>query len=178
MNIRKLPIATCVLIALNVFGFIAELIEGETEMAYRFAMYQGASQDGEWLRLVMNAFLHFGFPHLAVNMLCLFAYGMSLEHRIGPWKFCVIYFAAVLGGGLLINFAGGLYGLHMGASSAIWGLMTAMLMYTIKHKGNPIYALRGIVLNLIYSFTSGVSWQGHIGGGIGGLVAAFILFEL
>ncbi len=35
--------------------------------------------------------------------------------------------------------------------------------------------LRGIAINLLYSFSSGVSWQGHIGGGIAGLAAALVL---
>ena len=56
--------------------------------------------------------------------------------------------------------------LHAGASGAIWGLMTANLVYNLKYHINPIYALRGIVINLVYSFSAGVSWQGHIGGDI------------
>jgi membrane associated rhomboid family serine protease len=31
------------------------------------------------------------------------------------------------------------------------------------------------VINLIYSFSAGVSWQGHIGGGIAGLLSALVL---
>ena len=53
--------------------------------------------------------------------------------------------------------------------------MTATLVYNLRNNINPAYALRGIVVNLVYSFSAGVSWQGHIGGGIAGLLAAAAL---
>ena len=65
--------------------------------------------------------------------------------------------------------------IHAGASGAIWGLMTATLVYNLRNNLNPFYALRGIAINLIYSFSAGVSWQGHIGGGLGGVIAALFL---
>ena len=66
-------------------------------------------------------------------------------------------------------------GIHAGASGAIWGLMTATLIYNLRNNLNPAYALHGIVINLIYSFSAGVSWQGHIGGGVAGLVTALAI---
>ena len=53
--------------------------------------------------------------------------------------------------------------------------MTATLIFNVRHGLNAAYALRGIVLNLIYSFSANVSWQGHIGGGVSGLIAAAAL---
>jgi membrane associated rhomboid family serine protease len=108
-------------------------------------------------------------------MLCLVIYGFSLENRLGALKYALIYAISILGSGLLINFAGGRGGIHAGASGAIWGLMTATLIYNLRNHLNPAYAPRGIVVNLIYSFSAGVSWQGHIGGGIAGLAAALAL---
>ena len=173
---RKLPLVTTVILILNLLGLIYELAVGQNRAIYQYGMYQGALQDGEWLRLIVSAFLHFGIYHLASNMICLVMYGYSLENRIGSAKYAVIYAMAVLGSGLLINFAGG-NGIHAGASGAIWGLMTATLIYNLRNQLNPFYALRGIVINLIYSFSAGVSWQGHIGGGIAGLAAAAVLFR-
>ena len=131
-------------------------------------------QDGELLRAFVSAVLHFGIYHFACNMICLVSYGFTLENRIGSGKYAVIYVAGILGSALLINFTGG-NGIHAGASGAIWGLMTATLVYNLRHGLNPAYALRGILLNLVYSFSAGVSWQGHIGGGIAGLIAALVL---
>ena len=140
-------------------------------------MYQGALGSGEYLRIFTNAFLHFGIYHFLCNMVCLVSYGFSLENRIGPAKYAAVYLAAILGAGLLIDQAGGTAAIHAGASGAVWGLMTATLIYNLRHNISAMYALRGIVLNLVYSFSAGVSWQAHIGGGIGGLIIALILFK-
>ena len=171
---KQIPVVTLIVLGLNIAGLLYEFSVGETRAIYTYGMFEGALQSGEFLRLVVSAFLHFGFYHFASNMICLVLYGFDLENRLGSVKYALIYIIAVLGSGLLINFAGG-NGIHAGASGAIWGLMTATLIYNIRNDLNPVYALRGIVLNLFYSFSSGVSWQGHIGGGIAGLIAALIL---
>ena len=171
---RKLPIVTIVIFALNLIGLLYEFAVGQNAAIYRFAMYQGALQDGEWIRLIVSAFLHFGLAHFASNMVCLVMFGLSLETAIEWWRYALIYAVSLIGSGLLINFAGG-NGIHAGASGAIWGLMTANLVYNLKYHINPIYALRGIVINLVYSFSAGVSWQGHIGGGVAGLLVALVV---
>lgn len=170
----KLPIVTIVILALNVVGLIYEYSVGERVAVYTYGMYQGALQDGEYLRAIVSAFLHFGLYHFGSNMICLVLYGLSLENRIGWWKYALVYAAGIVGSALLVNFAGG-NGIHAGASGAIWALMTATLVYNLRNKLNPFYALRGILLNLVYSFSAGVSWQGHIGGGIAGLLVSFAL---
>lgn len=171
---RRIPTVTAVILVINILCFIYEMVNGVTRTAYAYAMYEGAIQDGEYLRVIASAFFHYDFFHIASNMLCLVLYGIDLEYRVGPKKFLIIYAVSVLGSGLLVNFAGG-RALHMGASGAIWGLMTATLINNMRNGINFTYALRGIVLNLVYSFSAGVSWQGHIGGGIAGLAAALVL---
>ena len=172
--VRRVPVVTLVILALNVVGMIYEFSVGQNQAVYRFAMYQGALQDGQWIRMFVSAFLHFGLMHFGSNMVCLIMYGFSLENHIDWWRYALIYLISIVGSGLLINFAGG-KGIHAGASGAIWGLMTSTLVYTLRSNMNPMYALRGIVINLIYSFSAGVSWQGHIGGGIAGLLASLLL---
>lgn len=170
----RIPV-TIVILLLNIAGMIYEYTQGQRLILYRYGMYQGALQDGEYIRLIASGFLHFDIYHLASNMFCLVMYGMSLESRIGSAKYGVIYLIGLLGSGLLVNFAGGDYALHAGASGAIWALMTATLIYNLRNDINPAYALRGIIVNLLYSFSAGVSWQGHIGGGIAGAAAAALL---
>lgn len=172
---RGLPIVTLVILALNLTGLIYELIEGQSTAIYRFGMYQGALADGGWPRLIVSAFLHFGFVHFASKMACLVMFGLDLETHTSRWRYALIYAVSVIGSGLLINYTGG-SGIHAGASGAIWGLMTATLVYNLRNDINPVYALRGIVINLIYSFSAGVSWQGHIGG-IAGLLTALVVSD-
>ncbi len=173
-NNRRIPIVTVVIFVLNAVGLFYEYTAGMNRAIYNFGMYEGALQDGEYLRLIVSAFLHFGFYHFSSNMICLVIYGLSLENRIGSIKYAVIYAVSALGASVLINYTGG-NGIHAGASGAIWGLMTATLVYNLRNNLNPYYALRGIVINLLYSFSAGVSWQGHFGGGIAGLAIALAL---
>lgn len=171
---KQLPIVTIVLVGLNIIGLIYELKVGERLATFQYAMYKGALQEGEYLRAVISSFLHYGFLHFACNMVCLVTYGFDLENKIGSIKYTLVYIAGIIGSALFINFYGG-NALHAGASGAIWGLMTATLVYNLRHGLNPTYAFRGIILNLVYSFSANVSWQSHIGGGIAGLVAALAL---
>ncbi len=173
---KRIPVITFMLIGLNILGFLYEFRIGQNLAVLKYGMFQGALTAGYFERMIVNAFLHFGFYHFACNMLCLVSYGFSLETRIGPLKFLVIYFVAIVGAGILIDQVGG-NGIHAGASGAIWGLMTATLVYNIRNKIDLSYALRGIIMNLIYSFSAGVSWQAHIGGGIAGLLVALIICQ-
>ena len=50
----------------------------------------------EWYRLVSSGFLHFGFLHIALNMLLLFQLGQMLEPELGRVRFALLYFAALL----------------------------------------------------------------------------------
>ena len=79
---RKIPIVTAIIFALNLIGLIYEYAVGENAAIYRFAMYQGALQDGEWIRIFVSAFLHYGIFHFGSNMVCLVVFGLDLENRI------------------------------------------------------------------------------------------------
>jgi membrane associated rhomboid family serine protease len=174
---KRIPVVATVILVLNIVGYLIETVYGQGVITARFGMYQGALARNEWYRLITSGFLHYGLTHISSNMICLMLFGSSYESAIGSVKFALIYLASLLGAGLIINFFGG-NGLHAGASGGVWGLMAAVLVFTLKNHGNPVNILKCIALNLVYSFTSsGVSWQGHIGGGLGGLISAVILLR-
>lgn len=177
--IIPIPWVSLVLILLNIGAAIYKLSAGGNEVLYRYGMVAGAIQRGEWMRVIASSFLHADFLHLASNMYALVIYGFLFENRIGRGRYALIYLMGILGAGLLITFAGG-NGLHIGASGAIWGLMTANLVYCLKTKRKflyLIYALFAVAGNAVYSFAAGISWQGHLGGAIAGLAAGLLLFR-
>ena len=92
---RKIPVVTFIILAMNVAGLIYEYSVGERAATYRFGMYQGALQNGEYLRAFVSAFLHFGIYHFGSNMICLVLYGFSLENRIGPLKYAAVYILSI-----------------------------------------------------------------------------------
>lgn len=176
MNRKKIPLVTFILIAVNLLVFLYEILAKVRFVTAQYGMYQGALRYGQEFRLITSGFVHFDLGHLLSNMACLFLFGISMEKNVGSWKFFLIYMVSLIGGGLLINFMGG-RGIHAGASGAVWGLMGADLVYDLKHHRNPAGTLRCIILNLVYSFSAGVSWQGHIGGGIAGALMALVLLK-
>ena len=93
---KRIPVVTFIILGLNVLGLIYEYKAGENYACYQYGMYQGALEGGEYLRLIVSAFLHLGIYHFACNMICLVAYGFDLENKIGPFKYALVYAAGIL----------------------------------------------------------------------------------
>ena len=174
-----IPWVTLILIVLNAVAGIYKLAGGQYDVLRHFGMIQGALQRGELQRLFLSSFLHFDLSHFFSNMYGLAIFGFVFENRIGKWKYLLIYIASMLGSGLLINFIGGT-GLHAGASGAIWGLMAANLVYNLITRKKflyMLYAFVAVIGNVLSTFAAGISWQGHFGGAIAGVIAALLLFK-
>ena len=176
-----IPVVTLIILLLNTgFGIYKNLGNSEN-ILLSYGMVQGALQNGSWQRMLFSNFLHFGLWHFAANMYAVVIYGFLFENQIGRAKYALIYLASMAGAVLLINFAGGSHTIHCGASGAIFGLMTADLVYCLKeHRKllHLLYALHAVIGNVLYTlFTSGISWQGHIGGAIAGVIIGLILFS-
>lgn len=186
---RKAP-CTAALIVVNVVVFIFLSFGGMTEDAYYMlqngAMYLPLLQQGEYYRMFISIFLHFGFSHLVNNMLMLGVMGWQLELVIGRIKFLIIYFAAGLGGNVLSALAElrtGDYAVSAGASGAIFGIIGALLYIAVRNHGQ-IGNVSGqgilimVALTLYYGFTSsGVDNFAHIGGLAAGFVLAVLLYR-
>ncbi len=136
--------------------------------------------DGEVWRLLSSTLLHGSVMHLGFNAYVLWAIGSTLERLVGSSRFLVLYVASGLGGGLLsLAF---MDGVGVGASGAIWGLMTAQLALVWRPIGlvpEPLRApmrsgsLQTLVMNVLISFMPGIGWSAHFGGGLVGAGLAF-----
>jgi membrane associated rhomboid family serine protease len=135
--------------------------------------------EGEWWRLITAAFLHYGPLHLGMNMLVLWIIGPALEEYLGHGRYALLYLVAGLAGS-----AGALVwspnALTVGASGAIWGVMGAALILEWR----KIYVFGGqamglVVFNLAITFLiPGISIGGHVGGLVGGGIAALAFSSL
>ncbi|MDR1152043.1 MAG: rhomboid family intramembrane serine protease [Bifidobacteriaceae bacterium] len=130
-------------------------------------------------RLVTSIFDHAGLAHLALNMLCLWMVGSFLEPMLGRWRYAALYLVSGLGGGLLILAWARWTGpsvewvqLTVGASGAIFGMFGAMVWVVRRLGGNLRGILVVLAINIVFTLTNSgtVSWQGHFGGLIVGLV--------
>jgi membrane associated rhomboid family serine protease len=175
-------IVTKALIAVNVFVFLAQVVQSGSltdpfgELFVRGALYGPAVANGDWYRLVSCAFLHGSILHIFFNMLMLWWFGRPLEHLLGRARFVAIYFVSILAGS-----AGSLVLTPdkptIGASGAVFGILGAGLV--LERSNINVFggsALIVVILNLALSFTlSSVSIGGHVGGLIGGALCIFVL---
>jgi membrane associated rhomboid family serine protease len=127
----------------------------------------------EWYRLITVALTHAGLLHLGFNMYSLMVLGNPLEAAFGPRKLLIVFFVSLLTGSVASAYFASLYGASVGASGAIFGLFGAFVIVG-KRIGADIRSIVVIIgINFFIGFaTGGVDWRAHLGGLIGGLVAA------
>ena len=179
--------ATYVLIGLCVAAFVAEIarggassLDGGGQLIVDGGLSAGFVADGEYYRLVTSAFLHAGLLHIGFNMFALYILGTLLEPAIGTPRFVGVYAVSVLGGAL-----GALmldpHELTVGASGGIFGLMSAGFLIA-RHRGLDQLASQigfFVVINLVISFSvPNISLGGHLGGLVGGGLAALLITQL
>jgi membrane associated rhomboid family serine protease len=180
----RVPRVTYALIIANVAAFLAE--EGQFSLTSSSVhgqvveegdLYRAAIQEGhQYWRLVSSGFLHVDILHIGFNMYLLYLLGLMLEPAIGSVRFAVLYFTALLAGsfGALLATAAP----SLGASGAVFGLMGAAAVELRARHLSVMESGIGtlIIFNLILSFTlSNISVGAHVGGLIGGAIAAVAL---
>jgi len=183
------PVLTYVLIGICVIAFIGEVAGGANAAGSGFGgsrllddggLRASDVADGDYWRLLTAGFLHVGLFHLLTNMLSLWILGTIVEPVVGTLRFGLIFFVSLLAGsfGALLVTPDTL---TVGASGGIFGLMGAAVVVLRNRGVNPMESglLFWIGLNLVLTFSlNNISIGGHIGGLIGGTVAALVLYEL
>ena len=168
-------IGVCVILFLATGSFGATTAGGN-ELYHRLSLFGPAVHYGhDYWRLVTSGFLHSGFLHIFFNMYLLWYLGPQLERIMGPYRFATLYLTALLAGSL-----GALMQTTttevVGASGAVFGLMGATAVELHRRGYDPFSGGIGalILLNLAIGFIPSfhIAWGGHIGGLIGGVLAA------
>jgi membrane associated rhomboid family serine protease len=178
---------TRVLVGMNIAVFILEiatsggggLMSGLGGPLYQWgALYPPyIAVNHEYWRLFTAMFLHANLFHILFNMWALYIAGSYLEVLAGRTKYLLIYFISGFAGNVLAYAIGPKGVPVVGASTAIFGLFAALFIYSVHNRHTVAgMALRSmgfvILINLFITFTmSSISWQGHIGGLLGGVAA-------
>lgn len=140
--------------------------------------YPGVLSGAFW-QLITSGFAHVQIWHLAGNMVSLWFVGPPLERILGRARFIALYFVSLLAGSVAVLWLSGPNTTTLGASGAIFGLLAAMLIMAYRTKSDVSWIWKWIGLNVIITVIGFgfISWQGHLGGFIGGLaVTAAIAF--
>ncbi len=140
-------------------------------------------------QLFSYMFLHANFTHLIFNMFALWMFGRQLEYDLGPKRFLFYYLFTGVGAGLLnilVMSLTGDYGLTIGASGAVFGILLA---FGVLHPNVPLflffipvpikakYFVIGYgVLELLQGLTihDGVAHFAHLGGMVFGFILLMV----
>ena len=141
-------------------------------------------------RLLLFLFLHGGVLHLFMNMYFLIVLGGVIEAMWGWARFLAIYFVAGIVSGCVIILISrldsfrGPQPLTVGASGPLCGVFAALMVwFALNREHLPKNLIQDwsrslsltLILMVAVNFMPNVSWQGHLGGAIGGLLAALLL---
>ena len=138
--------------------------------------FQYLQATNEWYRLFTVALTHAGLLHLGFNMYSLMVLGNPLEDAFGKNKLFIVFFVSLLTGSLASSYFASVYSYSVGASGAIFGLFGALAIVG-KRIGADIRSIVVIIgINFVIGFAmGGVDWRAHLGGLIGGVVAAHLV---
>jgi membrane associated rhomboid family serine protease len=183
------PVVTWTLLGLNVLVFLAVqatgaggsrllstlglLPTGGTFVSDGGVPYaaRGVSEGAVW-QLLTSTFTHVQVWHIVFNMMALYLLGPQLEMVLGRLRFAALYVVAGLVGSATVYWLAPEASLTIGASGAIFGLMGALLVLALKVGGDvrgllTLVAVNGVITVLGAQY---ISWQGHLGGLVGGLL--------
>ncbi len=156
-----------------------ELVDALTPQ--QLDVYGIRPQDREGLVGIFAApFLHAGFAHLIANTGAFIVLGVlmaALSRR--PWTVTI---GVVLISGIGVWLVGVPGTVHVGASGLVYGYAAFLVAWGVLTK-RVVSILVAIVVVLLYGglvlgvlpTQSGVSWQGHLFGAVGGIVVAYWL---
>jgi len=139
-------------------------------------------QDIAGLRGIFLApFLHGSFAHVAANTMPFLILGWFIMLR-GTKQFYLVSLIAALVGGLGTWLVGNPNSVHIGASGIVFGYLGFLLFKAYFERSVAAIFLSftaaflyGGVLIGILPLQRGISWEGHLFGFIGGIIAAKLL---
>lgn len=136
--------------------------------------------------IVASIFSHGGTSHLFFNMLGIYIFGTLLIRALNSWQFLGLYLASgIIGNVVFMAFFHGNYML-LGASGAVFGIMTVAAMVEPNQKFMlifmPFFALKTKTLVVVYTIVellsqmsgaeTNIAHLAHLGGILGGYLFA------
>jgi membrane associated rhomboid family serine protease len=176
------PLVTQVIIAVCVVVYLLQRVEPDVTVRF---LYAPVTTVAEPWRMITVAFLHSpaNLFHIIFNMVALWLTGPYLESLLGRARFLALYFLSALGGSVALlllasptdteDWVGG----AVGASGAVFGLFAALFVVN-RRLGLETAGIAVLIgINTVIGFIPGynISWQGHLGGLVTGLLVGAVL---
>ncbi len=133
--------------------------------------------------IVASPFLHAGFGHLIGNTIPFLVLGAAIAVG-GLMRTLLVTAIVVVVGGIGTWLTAPSHTVVIGASGLVFGYAT-YLVARGAYSRLPLHVIGGLVVLVIYGSTllvglvptPGVSWQGHLFGAVGGVVAARVVYR-
>jgi membrane associated rhomboid family serine protease len=193
-----LPIATGVLIAINVLTFFGAM-SGSIDVENGWLLEYGTGlHPVQWL---LSTFMHASFEHLLGNMFFLWSFGLVVEGKLGWWRFLLCYLGIAVGQSAIEQavmpyIAPNAQG-SLGASAAINGLMAMACVWAPVNELSilmiiffrpvvfemmvGVFGAIFVALDIAYTLISGGGAAGsvaHLMGAVMGFVIGVALLKL
>lgn len=171
------PLVTWSIIAICIVVWVLQLTNPRFSFDISLVPFYGESEP--W-RFITSAFAHSPTSplHVGFNMFALYMVGPPLERLLGRLRFLAVYLISAVAGGagfLLLNPVNSGVSL-VGASGAVFGLFGAFLVISRKLGAGDSGIISVLVINAVLGFIiPNVAWQAHLGGFIGGVLAALAI---
>eukprot|EP00915_Cephaloidophora_sp_WS-2016_P003184 GHVH01004301.1.p1 GENE.GHVH01004301.1~~GHVH01004301.1.p1 ORF type:complete len:554 (+),score=65.97 GHVH01004301.1:137-1798(+) len=145
------------------------------------ALNSNAIREGEHYRLFWACYMHSGWIHIGMNLLCQIQYIIMYEPDWGFWRTALVFFGSALCGNLLSSNLDPCI-LTVGSSGSLFGLMGACVPYCIEYWSTlprPWMIAIMTVIVMTVTIMMGFNEQGtdnwaHIGGGTAGVLIGFM----
>ena len=159
--------------------WVAEIVDASQHGELDRYGIQPRTEDGLW-GILFAPLLHGGFDHLEANSGPLLVLGF-LVATVSLARWATVMAWAWLVSGLGVWLVAPDHSLTLGASGLVFGLLTYLMVAGFLER-KPMRILIGVAVFLIYGGvllaalpgTPGVSWQGHLFGAVGGVLAAWV----
>ncbi|WP_261624298.1 rhomboid family intramembrane serine protease [Nesterenkonia marinintestina] len=172
------PLLTYGLIALCVVMYALQLgVSGLTD-ATAFAPAAMSEVWFEPWRMLTSSIVHSpgNAMHLAFNMLALWFIGRTLEPALGLWRYAALLVLSAIGGSAAVLWLTDPQTPTLGASGIVFGLFGALFVL-MRSAGGQVGGIAVLLaVNLVFSFAvPNISWQGHLGGLLTGVLCAAVI---
>lgn len=196
VQMPSLPtIITYGLIGITVFFYVMQMLSAAL---WGYAIYQmdwleffgarinSAIRAGDYWRFITPVFLHGSLAHIFFNMYALYSIGSLLERHLGYIRFLALYFLSAFAGNVFSFLFTGDSGYSVGASTAVFGLIGAELVFFYQNRelfgSYARQAISNIVfiigINLFIGLAPNIDNWGHVGGLLGGAMFAWFASPL
>jgi membrane associated rhomboid family serine protease len=135
---------------------------------------------GFWPNLLIAPLLHLGWAHLVANTVPFLVLGGLVALR-STSQFVLVTLAGIVGSAVGAWLLGPTDTVHVGASGVVFAYFGWLIARAFRER-SVIAIVLGVIAAVLYGgvllglspFQSGISWEGHLGGLIGGVAAAQI----